>query len=331
MGNEDQLTGDVFESPMQAGEYVEGGAVPPDYGDPLDITAEALSIGDVLALEGLGDPSEQGFLALPNAFTSVRTRPTGLSTKAGPRTVNAVVAQGRNNAKAQLALAGIGNPAVQRTAMDTALMTARLARLGDRAAGKIAPSDMLPFSYAEKGRLHMLNNIREGAGCRADILKIYLQQQLVPPSLPFRRFISSTIPAAGATVDLTAALPATSAAYNFLVFVVRMSSTLLNSNPSKTLTLTVSEGTGGVVSNTYQQHVVSYDTDGVVQLVIIPGYPVSGNYWPRLLTGQNTGVVGTTRNLNFTVTGNDGTSDNLTIFGIGPDDFYWRQFMNRLS
>lgn len=344
--HEQRMVGDVFQAPIDASMQVEDGGAPPMYGDILDLDPASLSVGDLYALEAMGDVYEVGALQVPTAGAAnpkpqvfagkpmVITNPQlgAPKPRPAPRTVNAQVALGRATSRMRLAGAGIATPGGQQSAMATAEMVARFNRLGKQSLGILGPNDYLPFSYAEKGRLHALSNIREGAAATAATVKIAMQQQLAIPYLPYRRWSASVIPAVGGTVNLTSVLPVSlTDQYGFFFFVVRLSSTMLNSNPSKLLTVQLTEGTGGAVSRSYQKHEVSYDSDGVVELVIMPGFEVQGNYWPRMLVGQNTGVPATVRDVNFTVTGNDGTSDNLTVFGIGPDDWYWKKMMARLS
>jgi hypothetical protein len=344
--NENDLIGDINAAPIDSRTFVEGGAAPPEYGDALDIDPQDLSVGDVYSLEDMGDPFETGAFAPPSAFSTFSGQPkvfmrpqhTGfdrgtLVQKPSPRTTNAIVALGRKNASMMMTRAGVSSKGSQATLQNMAETTARLNRLGARALGKIAPSDFLPFSYAEMGRLHTVRRIREGAGLGAETLRTYLNAQLLPPYLPFRRQIASAILPIGGTLNLAAFLGAASTAqYGAIMFIVRLSAPYLTLNPNKVLTLSLSSGVGGVVAQNYQEHIVSYDRDGVCQLFIVPGFQVDGNYWPRLLPLSNgNGVPANTLDINFTLTGNDGTSDTLTVFAIGPDDFYYRQMMNRLA
>lgn len=329
------LVGDIFEAPMGRNQLVPGGVQPPDYGDIMQLQPGELGYGDVIALRELGDTMSKTAAAVPSFAKPIIDRMpvevVGTRSKgefAPSKTPELQAVNGIVTARTDLSRIGIVSRSAQDATIDTAVTAARMVELGRRSLGKYGPNDNLPFVFCQNGLLHSVQGLREGAGAKVSLVKQLMFNQIA--TRPFKNYISSTIPPAGGTVNLTTLFPPDEL-FELLFFVVIVSNSVLQNNQGKVYQLAPRPGTGGTPGTPYYTAQFSTGGGGMAGMIMLPSREVDGNYYPQTVkVNNNTVVPANSQDIYFTISGNDGVNDSLTVIAVGNDDWYYKTIEQRM-
>lgn len=195
--------------------------------------------------------------------------------------------------------------------------TERMNKMGRIANGKYTRETGIPFIFGKNIKIHSVVGIRQGETVPAKLLEDLMLEQVRSSNI-FQQFITTTVPAAGATIKLEDATELVDdVTYKGLITVIRVSTANLTRNDGKIFSVTLQTATGEASVKDMYTVKFSYEGQGPAELVLVPAVSVNDKYYPRTVDLKDAALAADTLNYWVKIEGNDGVNDTVTAIVIG--------------